>query len=318
MNSDPVRVGVVGLGTIAEVHLTVLAENPDVELAFTVDPRRDAFPSFRGAVPRHYGALSEALAEGVDVDLIVIAAPTSTHADLVAVAATGSPARILVEKPLAHDTAALAGLEGRAGADGSNLAPRVFVAHHFAFSPEVRWAAETIAAHPGWGPITAITSAFYDPYVGKGEQAFESYGSAWLDSGSNQLSMLSRFVDLDAVTSAQDTDGGASAWRTISFRSGTTTGSARLRVSWLTGSSSKSTMLTFADSGIEAWLDHTAMTAFAAQGDTLLAAFGTNGRTPRKLAHYRPLYASLLSDTPDDVLSYATAARVTALLHADA
>jgi predicted dehydrogenase len=315
MNSGPVRVGVVGLGAIADVHLTVLAENPAVELAFTVDPRPDACPSFRGAVPRHYLSLGEALGDGVDVDLIVIAAPTSTHADLVAEAAAGSPARILVEKPLAHDTASLARLDGLARGAGGDLASRVFVAHHFAFSPEVRWAAEMMA-RLRWGPVTGIMSAFYDPYVGKGERAFESYGSAWLDSGSNQLSMLSRFVDFAAVTSAHDTDGGASTWRTASFRSGPATGTARLRVSWLTGSSSKRTTLSFGDSGIECWLDHTAMTAFAAQGDDLLASFGTDGRTPRKLAHYRPLYESLLSDAPDDVLSFTTGVMVTSLLHA--
>ncbi|MGP3926826.1 hypothetical protein [Streptomyces sp. 8N616] len=57
------------------------------------------------------------------------------------------------------------------------------------------------------------------------------------------------------------------------------------------------------------------MTGFAALDGRLLAAHGNDGRTPRKVAHYRPLYESLLSDQPDPVLSFDTATTVTELHH---
>ncbi|MGW4114389.1 Gfo/Idh/MocA family protein [Actinosynnema sp. NPDC004786] len=301
---EKTRVGLVGVGTIARTHLEVLAERSDVDLVFTADPHAGP-TAFRGTTPPHHRDLAGALAEHRP-DLVVIATPTDTHADLAAEALTGSGARVLVEKPLVLDPASLDVLGG--------LGPdRLFTAHHFAFSPEVVWAAELLAAHPEWGPVTAITSAFRDPYALKGEQAFATYASAWADSGINQLTVLSRLVDVTAVRSLRDE--GASCWAVVSFRSRGAVGTARLHTSWRTGASSKSSTVTCGD--VEVWLDHTAMTGFAWRGDELLAEHGDDGRTPRKVAHYRPLYASLLSDRPDPVLGFAAAAALTRL-HAGA
>ncbi|TVL93684.1 Gfo/Idh/MocA family protein [Streptomyces sp. SAJ15] len=292
--SDVVRVGLVGVGIIAQTHLEVLAERSDTRLDFTVDPAAGP-PLFRGTEPPHHRRLADAL-DAHQPDLVVIATPTHTHADLVAQVLTRSTARVLVEKPLVHDLASLDRL--RSLDEAADARGRVFTAHHFAFSPEVRWAAAQITAHPEWGPVTGITSAFYDPYILRGEQAFASYGSSWMDSGVNQLTTLARFVELTALTSIEQMDGGASAWCTAAYRSCGTEGTARLRTSWLTGSSSKETVLGFGRSGVEMWIDHTAMTGFAAEDGRLLATHGSDGRTPRKIAHYRPLYESLLSDRP--------------------
>jgi predicted dehydrogenase len=309
--SDLVRVGLVGAGIIAETHLAVLAERPGASLEFVVDPHIEAPPAFRGTAPPHYAALVDALA-GHHCDLIVIATPTDTHADLAVEALTGSSARVLVEKPLVGDLASLTRL--RSLDEAVDVRGRLFTAHHFAFSPEVDWAARHVDAHPEWGPVTTVTSAFHDPYVLRGERAFASYTSSWTDSGVNQLSMLSRFVDLtEALSGDRHLDGGASAWATFAHRSRGAVGTARLRSTWLTGSSSKETVLGFDRSGVEVWMDHTSMTGFAARGTELLAAHGNDGRTPRKVAHYRPLYASLLSGRPDPVLGFDAAETVTEL-----
>jgi predicted dehydrogenase len=310
---DPIRVGLVGLGIIAETHLQVLAEQDRVFLEFTVDPRIEEPPVFRGVESSHYAHLDDALAAHRP-DVIVIATPTDTHADLAVRALTSTSARLLVEKPLVHDLSSLARLRALEGIH--DVRGRLFTAHHFAFSPEVRWAADQIAEHPEWGPITGITSAFYDPYVLRGEQAFASYVSSWMDSGVNQLSMLARFVDFTAPDSARQMDGGASAWCTFRYRSRGAAGTARLRTSWLAGSSSKETTLTLGHAGVDIWIDHTAMTGFAAHDGTLLATCDDDGRTPRKIAHYRPLYESLLSDAPDSVLGFETAVTVAELHHA--
>lgn len=311
--ADQLRVGVVGIGIIAETHLEVLAEDERFTVAFTVDPRRAAPVDFRGARPPHYPALRDAL-DAHDPHLVVIATPTETHADLAVEALTGSTGRVLVEKPLVHDLGALDRL--RKLDSTVDVRERLLTAHHFAFSPEVRWAAGQLADHPEWGPVTSVTSAFYDPYVLRGQQAFDSYVSSWMDSGVNQLSVLARIVDLTALVSGAQSDGGASAWYTAAYTSRGTTGTARLRSSWRTGASSKETVLSFAESGVEMWIDHTAMTGFAARGGELLSTHGSDGRTPRKVAHYRPLYDSIASGTPDAVLSFRTAATITELHHA--
>ncbi|MFF7153406.1 Gfo/Idh/MocA family oxidoreductase [Streptomyces sp. NPDC008139] len=311
--SERVRVGLVGVGVIAQTHLQVLADDDRFTLEFTVDPNPGKPVDFRGAQPPHYETLSAAM-ERHDPDLAVIATPTHTHGALAIEALSRSSARVLVEKPLVHDLDSLARLRAL---DGTvDVRGRVFTAHHFAFSPEVRWAAGQITAHPEWGPATGVTMAFYDPYILLGQHAFDSYGTSWMDSGVNQLSVLARLVDLGSLTSAQESEGGVSAWHTVSYNSRGTTGMARLRSDWRTGSSSKETVLTFAESGVELWIDHTAMTGFAALGGELIASHGNDGRTPRKIAHYRPLYESLISPSPDPVLGFATSVTIKELHHA--
>ena len=91
-----VRIGFVGLGIIAETHLAVLAEMPQAELVFTADPHSERAPvEFRGTPVPHHRSLADALdAHGSeDADLLVLATPTPTHADLAVEALTGSTAR---------------------------------------------------------------------------------------------------------------------------------------------------------------------------------------------------------------------------------
>jgi predicted dehydrogenase len=312
-----VRIGFVGLGIIAETHLAVLAEMPQAVLVFTADPRSDRAPiEFRGGAVPHHPTLADALVvHGTDAaDLIVLATPTPTHADLAVEALSRTTARVLVEKPLVHEPTELDRLASLAG-DGVDLG-RVAVAHHFAFSPEVRWAAGQIEGHPDWGPVTAATVAFHDPYILLGEHAFSSYVSSWMDSGVNQLSMLTRFVDLVGLTARHEDERGASAWCTAAYEHRGEAGTARLRTSWLTGASSKESVLTLGRAGVEVWVDHTAMTGFTARGTDLLATFDSDTEPPRKIAHYRPLYETLLSGADDPVLRFETAATVTRLLHA--
>jgi predicted dehydrogenase len=311
--ADQVRVGFVGVGIIAETHLEVLAEDERFTVTFTVDPNRSVPVDFRGTRPPHHPVLRDAL-DVHDPDLVVIATPTETHADLAVEALTCSTGRVLVEKPLVHNLSALARL--RELDSTVDVRGRLLTAHHFAFAPEVRWAADQLSGHPEWGPVTSVTSAFYDPYILRGQQAFDSYVSSWMDSGVNQLSVLARLVDLTGLVSGSQADGGASAWYTAAYASRGTTGTARLHSSWRTGASSKETVLTFGESGVEMWIDHTAMTGFAARNSRLLSTHGSDGRTPRKVAHYRPLYDSIASGTPDAVLGFHTAATITELHHA--
>lgn len=306
-----VTVGLVGVGTIAQTHLTVLADIPEVALAFVVDPQPDMAVSFKGTRPPHYTALTDALGQHRPA-LVVIATPTDTHAHLAPAVLRQSAARVLVEKPLVNrldEVAALRALDASLDARA-----RLWVAHHFAFSPEVTWAADLIA-HRGWGPVTRITSVFHDAYITDAEHSFAAYTSSWVDSGVNQLSMLTRFVDPVRRGVLHETDGGASAWCTVEFRSDDSLGTALLRTSWQATASSKRTTLHLDRAGVEVWLDHTAVTAVATRGDTLIDCLTNDGTTPRKVAHYRPLYQSLLSDTPDPVLSFQTGARIVELLH---
>jgi hypothetical protein len=147
------------------------------------------------------------------------------------------------------------------------------------------------------------------------EHSFAAYGSSWIDSGVDQLGMLMRFVHLTERGALHETAGDASAWCTVRHESRGTPGTALLATSWQAVASSKRTTLRLGRSRTEIWLDHTAVTALVIRDDEVVEALTNDGRIPRTLAHYRPLYRSLLSPAPDPVLGFDAAARVTELLH---
>jgi UDP-N-acetylglucosamine 3-dehydrogenase len=100
VGARPVRVGLIGLGSMGRNHLRILGLLPDVHLSAVADPVADAL----SAATARTGAtgFSEPLKmlEETDLDALVIAAPTTAHRDL-ALEAIERGIAVLVEKPLA-------------------------------------------------------------------------------------------------------------------------------------------------------------------------------------------------------------------------
>jgi predicted dehydrogenase len=294
--AEPQRVLMVGLGTIARTHLEVLAQRSDVTIVGGVDPRAADLvaPAFR--------SLDEALAAEPSPDLVVVATPTETHVGLVRQVVDRTDAVVLSEKPLATSLA-----DVRALAD---VAGRVRVAHHFAFSPEVEWARVRIVA-AGWGRPTWVSSCFNDAYAGLGEARLASYVSSWVDSGPNQLSLLAPFIgpcelvshsaERDRAVTVLDHEGG----RTV------------LSSNWLAADTSKQTTLDY-EAGRQVRMDHTSMTVTVLEDGVVTEHVGYAGTVGRKHAHYRGLYDVLLADPGDERLGVPLATGIARLLEAAA
>lgn len=316
----PGRIGLVGLGVIGRVHRDVLATVAPGALRVVVDPtlpddhgddrdHRDGRDG-EGAddAVRHHRSLAEALAAGPSLDLVVVATPTDTHLDLVGELLTGTRATVLSEKPLARELAPLVALEENLGEELARLR----VVNHFAYSPEVAWAAATCERH-GWGAPELAVATFNDPYVLKTPRQRTSYVSPWVDSGANQLSMLGRFVEGWAVCSHEEDPAGLRSVTELTYDGGRAT----LLASWWTGDSSKQTSLRWSG-GRELLLDHTAMTGHLFVEGRLVEHLGHDGRTSRKHAHYEAMYRALFADPDVDALSVRLAREVTRLLDAAA
>lgn len=94
--TTPVRIGLVGTGTMGTLHARVIAESPRAELTWVADPRREAGEEVAGRHATRW--LAEM--EPDTVDAVVVAAATEHHHRLaLEVLAAGVP--LLVEKPLA-------------------------------------------------------------------------------------------------------------------------------------------------------------------------------------------------------------------------
>lgn len=289
------RVLVVGLGTIARTHLGALSRRPDVRVVAGVDP---AVPTLDLPV---YPSLDAGLEAEPDPDLVVIATPTETHVRLVREVADRTDALVLSEKPLATGPAELKTL--------ADIADRVRVAHHFAFSPEVEWALRHVRA-AGWRDPVNVVSTFHDAYAGLPAVRLASHVSTWVDSGPNQLSLLAPFLGpCQVVTHDDRTD---RAVTVLDHGSGRTV----LTSNWLAADTSKQTVIEYADGQVR--MDHTSMTATVLRDGMVVEHVGYAGSDGRKEAHYRGLYDVLLTDPGDERLGVPLAADIARLLEAAA
>jgi hypothetical protein len=299
------RVGLIGLGTIARTHIRVLQSLSGVRLVFGADPGRSTAELPPG-VP-HISSPSEALAQHPAPDMLVIATPTPTHIELLSQVLGTTAGLVLAEKPLSDSIPALNDLEATHGA--AQLAERVRVAHHFAFSPEVITAERLVRAHPEWGSPVRVMSSFNDAYALKPASQLEGYVSSWVDSGPNQLSLLSRFVPhLDVITRSESSDGFRSACR-LSYPGG----EALLLSNWWAGDTSKQTSLFF-QGDIEVRMDHTSMTVVVLHRGDLVIHMGYSGSNDRKFAHYDGLYRHVLSGSTGREASYGLARDIAEML----
>lgn len=89
--------GILGAGRIGKVHARTIAESGRARVAYVADAMADAAVSLAGSVGAQVASVEEVLAS--DVDAILIATPTDTHADLIEQAARAGKA-ILCEKPV--------------------------------------------------------------------------------------------------------------------------------------------------------------------------------------------------------------------------
>jgi UDP-N-acetylglucosamine 3-dehydrogenase len=97
------RVGLAGLGSMGRNHLRILSSRNDVRLAAVADPVAAVLDeATRKTGAQGYAEPIAMLAE-VELDAVVIAAPTTAHAAL-ALAAIERGIAVLVEKPLAATT----------------------------------------------------------------------------------------------------------------------------------------------------------------------------------------------------------------------
>jgi len=93
-----IRFGLIGAGRIGKVHAATIAANPKAKLAYVAD----AFQASAEALAAQTGAEvanAEDVINSPNVDAILIATPTASHADLIEAAAKAGKA-ILCEKPV--------------------------------------------------------------------------------------------------------------------------------------------------------------------------------------------------------------------------
>jgi UDP-N-acetylglucosamine 3-dehydrogenase len=94
------RIGLAGLGSMGRNHLRLLGGRPDIRLAAVADPVTAVLANATDQTNAQGFVEPLAMIDEVDLDAVVIAAPTTAHVPL-ALAALERGIAVLVEKPLA-------------------------------------------------------------------------------------------------------------------------------------------------------------------------------------------------------------------------
>lgn len=190
--ADPLRVGVLGCGAIAQaVHVPLLRRTPGATLVAVADPSAAA----RAAAVR--------LAPGVDVfedfpsllrsgqvDAVVVCAPSALHAPL-ALAALEAGKHLYLEKPLAVDRE---GAE-RAAAAASRAIVVSAIGFNRRFHPAFLRLRRSLT-EGGAGELRELRTRFCEPVAGSlpdWKRRRESGGGALLDLASHHVDLV-RFV----------------------------------------------------------------------------------------------------------------------------
>lgn len=156
--TSPLRLGLVGLGSMGRNHLRVISNHPETTLAAVADPDPAALETAAGAPGTRRFADPLEMIRQADLDGVVIAAPTTAHMPL-ALAAIDRGVGVLVEKPLAATVDD--GLAIVAAARKRNV--RVQIGHVERYNPAVLEMGRLLRA--GWlSTIYAITSRRAGPF----------------------------------------------------------------------------------------------------------------------------------------------------------
>jgi len=134
MNGEELRVGLLGLGSIAQVvHLPILTQLPGVRLVAVcdVDNAKARAIAARFGIPRVHATDTEVF-RADDLDALVICTPSHLHAEQ-SIAALGEGKHVLTEKPLGLDAAAAA----RVVAAAENAGRTLMVAMNHRYRPDI-------------------------------------------------------------------------------------------------------------------------------------------------------------------------------------
>jgi predicted dehydrogenase len=150
----PLRIGLIGAGSIAAYHIEGVRAAGDVVQAIATSSQESAEAAVgRFAIPQAYAGW-EALVARRDIDAVIVATPDATH-EQIALAAIAAGRPVMVQKPLAATSAAAL----RIAAAGRTAGMPVVTSYMHRHFPETRRWREMVAdgsAMTQFGPVLSL------------------------------------------------------------------------------------------------------------------------------------------------------------------
>ncbi len=158
----PIRLAIVGTGSIAEVHANILKTMPACQLVAAVDITPSQAEAFAGqhGIPAAFGSMPEMLRQ-VPCDALLISTPDASHAAL-SIAALRAGKHVLCEKPLA-----LCHADARRMVAAARKADKVAMVN---------------LSYRNWSALQGVAKLVHKGGIGEVRHVEASYLQAWLPS----------------------------------------------------------------------------------------------------------------------------------------
>jgi len=184
--TEPMRVGLVGLGRIARAHWEVLRGRPDVLLVGGVEPNLQVADTWEKEGLPTYNETTSLVEFARPEAVIVCSPPDAHHAAVRALLLSG--VHVLVEKPLARTA-----LEAQALVDKARERRRVLqTASKFGVMPTLARAAALVREGVVGAPMRVenVFAGVLDVRADWRAQPRRSGGGVWIDNGPHSLDVL--------------------------------------------------------------------------------------------------------------------------------
>lgn len=291
-----IKLGIIGLGHVSGPQIEALTLCDGVELiaGYDIDAKKAEFLPV-GLL--FLNDLEEMLASE-DIDVFLVSTPNTTHYEIARKVLERGRA-LLLEKPACESWDQFLHLSELAQKNKTFFS----IALHAAFGLDVLWWCQNAKYNRSLGPITGFESSFYDPYFDLGRVKPEAlgFGSAWMDSGINALSVLDRFLPL--------TDFALAEVRKIAWPSSKISsiqckvvytfpcleghGWGIIDTNWALGLNLKITRLHYAQTGHEVELNHSNQTVSLIQNGTQIWRQELGESRNRLVNHYVGVFTDL-------------------------
>ena len=222
------KIAFTGTGHASRVHARAAQTIADLDLVAIVNRRAESMAAYAASfgIERQYATVEDLLADGA-VDILSVNTPNYLHAPQ-AIAALEAGVHVMVEKPMALDTAEAEAMQTASARTGAKL----MVAHCWRFDEEVNWLKQQIEAgklgtvlrsrgygvHVNWGPGGWFTEARYAGGGALADMGIHAIDAARYLLGDPQP--VSVYAKIDTHYTDYDVDDSGTIW--INWEGGAT------------------------------------------------------------------------------------------------
>jgi D-galactose 1-dehydrogenase len=294
-----IRLGIIGLGHVADAQIKALKRVDNIKLttAFDIDAKKSSMLP-QGVT--FFNSIDEML-DSKEMDVVLVSTPNETHYDIADLVLSANYDLIL-EKPATHSRSDFLKLK----VESEHRKLFFCIALHASQAYEVKWWQDHQKDFIGDSVnITGFSCGFYDPYIANGEMLpkAKGLGGSWFDSAINALSVIGLFIPpsklrvIDArmtkvpiIDCLQLQGHGLFSFETITER----IGRGIIDTNWTLGLNSKITCLFYDDDRIEVTLNHSMESISVLEQGNLIFKKNFSDGNSRLENHYYGVFNDLL------------------------